>query len=128
MSKYKNQKVTKGGETFDSIKEYMRYLHLIQLERIGQISNLQRQVRYELVPPQYDPVPRYSEKTGQRLKDGKKLVEHGVYYVADFVYNLKDGATVVEDVKGYREGSAYAIFSIKRKLMLEKHGIRVQEI
>jgi hypothetical protein len=127
MSKYKNQKVTKGGETFDSIKEYMRYLHLIQLERIGQISNLQRQVRYELVPPQYDPVPRYSEKTGQRLKDGKKLVEHGVYYVADFVYSLKDGTTVVEDVKGYREGAAYNIFTIKRKLMLKEHGIRILE-
>jgi hypothetical protein len=127
MSKYKNQKVTIGGETFDSRKEHLRYLHLSSLERMGQISNLQRQVRYELIPPQYEMFPRYSEKTGLRIKDGKKLLEHGVYYVADFVYNLKDGTTVVEDVKGYREGSAYSIFSIKRKLMLKIHGIRILE-
>lgn len=128
MAKYKNEKVTVNGETFDSRKELLRYLHLSSLERMGQISNLKRQVRYELIPPQYELFPRYSEKTGLRLKDGKKLLEHGVYYVADFVYSLNDGSTVVEDVKGYREGSAYAIFSIKRKLMLERHGIRVHEI
>ena len=127
MSKYKNQKITIAGETFDSRKEYLRYVQLSQQERLGQINNLQRQVRYELVPPQYEPVPRYSEKTGQRLKDGQKLVEHSVYYVADFVYSLKDGATVVEDVKGYREGAAYNIFTIKRKLMLHVHGIRILE-
>lgn len=127
MGKYKNKKITIDGETFDSRKEYCRYVQLNHMERMGQISNLQRQVRYELVPTQYESVPRYSEKTGQRLKDGQKLVEHGVYYVADFVYSLKDGATVVEDVKGYKEGSAYAIFSIKRKLMLKVHGIKILE-
>jgi hypothetical protein len=127
MSKYKNQKITIAGETFDSRKEYLRYVQLSQQERLGQINNLQRQVRYELVPPQYEAVPRYSEKTGQRLKDGQKLVEHGVYYVADFVYSLKDGNTVVEDVKGYKEGAAYNIFTIKRKLMLKEHGIRILE-
>lgn len=128
MGKYNNQVLTIDGEKFDSRKEFHRYRELLLLERAGKIKNLQRQVRYELVPPQYEPVPRYSEKTGQRLKDGKKLVEHGVYYVADFVYDLKDGPTVVEDVKGCKEGAAYNIFTIKRKLMLKEHGIRVVEI
>lgn len=127
MGKYKNQKITVDGETFDSRKECGRYVQLKHLERMGQISNLQRQVRYELIPAQYESVPRYSEKTGLRLKDGQNLVERGVYYVADFVYSLKDGSVVVEDVKGYTEGAAYALFSIKRKLMLKEHGIKILE-
>lgn len=41
-----------------------------------------------------------------------------------------DGKTVVEDVKGYRDPSsaAYAKFVIKRKLMLERYGIQIQEV
>lgn len=53
--------------------------------------------------------------------------ERAVRYIADFVYE-RDGRTVVEDVKGYRHGTAYNVFSIKRKLMLEKYGIEVAEI
>lgn len=36
--------------------------------------------------------------------------------------------TIVEDVKGYKDGGAYRIFSIKRKLMLYIHHIRVKEV
>ena len=63
-----------------------------------------------------------------RRKPGK-VVEHECSYVADFVYT-QDGETVVEDVKGYRDPSsaAYAKFVIKRKLMLERYGIRVKEV
>lgn len=123
MAKYNNKKITVDGETFDSRREYLRYRELLLLERAGRINGLQRQVRYELVPPQYESVARYSEKTGHRLKDGKKLVEHGVYYVADFVYTLKDGATVVEDTKGFKTDE----YIIKRKLMLKEHGIKILE-
>jgi hypothetical protein len=40
------------------------------------------------------------------------------------------GDTVVEDVKGYRDTSSaiYALFVVKRKLMLWVHGIRVKEV
>ena len=40
----------------------------------------------------------------------------------------ENGAEVVEDVKGYTAGQAYAVFKIKKKLMLYVHGIRIREI
>lgn len=123
MAKYKNEKVTVNGETFDSRKEFYRYLELRLMERAGKITDLRRQVRYELVPPQYDSVERYSEKTGRRLRGGKKIAERGVYYIADFVYGLPDGSTVVEDVKGMKT----ADYVIKRKLMRHVHGIKILE-
>ena len=123
MSKYCSKKITENGETFDSRKEYFRYRELLLLERAGNIMELRRQVRYELVPPQYELIERYSEKTGLRLNDGKNLVERGVYYIADFVYRLPDGSWIVEDVKGMETQE----YIIKRKLMLHVHGIKILE-
>lgn len=123
MGKYKNKKITVDGEDFDSRKEFHRYRELLLLERAGKITGLRRQVKIELVPPQYEPTQRYSEKTGKRLKDGKKQVERGVYYIADFVYSLPDGSMVVEDVKGMKTPE----YIIKRKLMLQVHGIKILE-
>ena len=123
MTKDHAQKITVDGETFDSRKEYFRYRELLLLERAGKIKELRRQVRFELIPPQYDPVERYSQKTGKRLTDGKKLAERGVYYLADFVYSLPDGSQVVEDVKGMKTQE----YIIKRKLMRQVHGIKILE-
>lgn len=114
--------------TFDSLKEYRRYCELALLERAGQIHHLQRQVKFVLIPKQEEVFPRYSKKTGRRLKDGARTLEHELSYVADFVYMQQDGKRIVEDVKGYKGGGAYAIFTIKRKLMLFVHGIKIQEI
>ena len=125
-SKYKNYKTkVSNGHIADSRKEARRYEELLLLQRAGKISDLRTQVPYELIPAQYETYERYG-KTGKRLTDGKKLVERAVNYVADFVY-LEDGKLVVEDVKGYRDGAAYNIFKIKRKLMLHIHGIRIRE-
>lgn len=128
-NKYGAKKVTdpETGEVFDSKKEYRRWKELRIMERPGQIQNLQRQVKYVLIPAQYERYERYSDKTGKRLKDGVRCLEKEVSYIADFVYE-QAGKTVVEDVKGYRGGGAYAVFSIKRKLMLHAHGISVQEV
>lgn len=43
---------------------------------------------------------------------------------------MQDGRLVVEDVKGYRDpqSAGYAKFVIKRKLMLERYGIKVKEV
>ena len=123
MSKYHSRTITLDGETFDSQKEYRRWQALRLLERAGQIKDLKRQVKYELIPPQYETVERYSQKTGKRLKDGERFLEHGCYYVADFVYSRPDGSTVVEDSKGVRTDA----YIIKRKLMLHVHGIKILE-
>lgn len=123
MTKYHSKKITCDGESFDSKKEFRRWQALWLLERAGQIKDLKRQVKFELIPPQYETVARYSQKTGKRLKDEKKFLEHGCYYIADFVYSRPDGSVVVEDSKGVRTDA----YIIKRKLMLRIHGIKILE-
>lgn len=123
-----NTKVTVDGIEFDSKKEARRYYELKLLERAGEISDLELQKEFLLIPTQYEKFPRYG-KSGIRLQDGERCVERSCVYVADFAY-IKDGQQVVEDVKGYRDpaSAAYAKFVIKRKLMLWVHGIKINEI
>ena len=109
-SKYGSEKVTVDGQTFDSTAEYRRYCELCLMAQAGEISDLQRQVRYELTPVQRD-------------EDGN-IIERACYYVADFVYTDAQGCTVVEDVKGFRTKE----YLIRRKLMLYLYGIRIQEV
>lgn len=127
-SKYRNKKIEVDGISFDSKKEARRYKELLLMEQAGEISGLQRQVKYVLIPSQYEVIERYS-KTGKRLKDGQRCIEKECSYIADFVYQ-QDGKTVVEDTKGYRNPSTagYAYFVLKRKLMLHVHGIQIKEI
>lgn len=117
-SKYKNVR-TNGS---DSKKEAKRKQELQMMEHAGKIQDLQYQVEFELIPTQREP-DTVGPKGG--IKRGK-CIEHACKYVADFVYT-QNGEKVVEDVKGYRDGSAYAIFTIKRKLMLWRYGIRIKE-
>lgn len=126
-SKYHAKNVTVDGIEFDSKKEAQRYCDLRLLEKAGQITNLQMQVKFVLIPAQQETIERYSTKTGKRLKDKTVTIEQECSYLADFVY-WQDGQQIVEDVKGYKQSTAYAVFAIKRKLMLHVHGIRVKEI
>lgn len=124
--KYKNHSITVDGIKFDSVKESNRYRELKLLEKAGEIAGLQLQVKYLLIPSQFGRV------TDARRPGGTKRVclEREVSYYADFVYKDADGNLVVEDVKGYRDpaSAAYAKFVIKRKLMLERYGIRINEV
>lgn len=122
QNKYYNKKCTVNGIIFDSRKEARRYQELLLLERAGVIKSLQRQVKYVLIPAQYESFERYG-KNGQELTPGKKLIERECAYVADFVYE-EDGKTVIEDTKGFKTKD----FIIKRKLMLYTHGIRIREV
>lgn len=108
MNKYGSCKVQIGGEVFDSKKEASRWRELALLQRAGAITDLKRQVKYELIP-------------SQRM--GEKVVERPCTYVADFVYK-QSGKTVVEDTKGFKTKD----YIIKRKLMLYIHGIKIKEI
>jgi len=108
--KYGNKKiVTEDGE-FDSQREYRRWCELKLLQRAGEISNLNRQVAFGLIPSQRD--------------EKGKVIEREVKYVADFTYFERDGTFVVEDSKGMRTKE----YIIKRKLMLKEHGIRIKEV
>lgn len=117
-SKYGNKKVVRNGITYDSQKEANRHAVLKMLERSGKISDLQHQVKFVLIPAQYEP-----DTVGKRggVKRGK-LLERECSYIADFVYT-ENGKQVVEDSKGFRT----ADYKIKRKLMLSVHGIRIKE-
>lgn len=124
VNKYQAQKCEFNGLQFDSKREANRYAELLLLSRSGEITELKRQVKFELIPAQREP-----DKTGKRggVIKGKTLEQSCDYY-ADFVYKDKQGNTVVEDVKGYKQGGAYSVFTIKRKLMLYKYGIKIREI
>ena len=103
MNKYRARKVkAPDGQVFASVKEYHRWGMLKLLERAGRISDLKRQVSYELIP--------------------KQKGERACSYVADFTY-MEDGKLVVEDCKGFRTPE----YRLKRKLMLWVHGIRIKE-
>ena len=96
---------TADGIVHDSRKEARRWCELKLLEKSGKITDLQRQVKFELIPKQ----------------DG----ERACHYVADFVYHdVETNKKVVEDTKG-RKTKDYVI---KRKLMLYIHGIKISEI
>ena len=113
---------TKDGD-FDSKKEYQRFLQLNKMLAAGEISDLKLQPSFELIPAQREPDtigPRGGVKKG-------KVLERAVNYIADFSY-VQNGKLVVEDVKGFRDSTAYDVFVIKRKLLLYLKGIRVKEI
>ena len=109
--------------TFDSQKELRRWKELVLLERAGRIQDLQRQVKFVLIPTQYERFERYSEKTGKKLKDGIRTLEQECSYIADFTY-MENGQFVVEDTKGFRT----ADYILKRKMMLHFHGIKIKEV
>lgn len=103
MSKYHNKK----GWGFDSKKERLRYQELLLMERAGKIQGLTRQVRFELIPAQYQ---------------NGKCIERACNYIADFTYWVGN-EFVVEDCKGFRTD----VYKIKRKLMLYQRHIRIKE-
>ena len=90
------------GESFDSKMEADHYAHLLMEAKAGVIRNLRRQVPYELHAP------------------GGKVVGR---YIADFVFEM-DGATVVQDVKGYRT----QLFQRTKKHVEAEWGVTIVEI
>ena len=74
------------------------------MEKAGEISGIERQVTYELIP--------------------KQPGERAVKYIADFRYKDRNGLTVVEDAKGMKTKD----YIIKRKLLLYMHGIKIVEV
>lgn len=125
MNKYGNKKVTYDGIVFDSKREMYRYMDLKMLLLCGAISDLRRQVVYELIPAQREKSTRVykkGKKKGQPVEG--KIIEKAVTYVADFVYiDNATGKEVVEDAKGMRTRE----YILKRKLMLYIHGIKIRE-
>ncbi len=105
--KYGNQKIEIDGILFDSKAEARYWSYLKIRVKAGVISNLQRQVIYELAP---------SVVIGGRKRPPLR-------YIADFVWD-EEGRSVIADVKGVAPDS----YRIKRHLMKAIHGIDILEI
>lgn len=104
-NKYGAKPVVVDGVRFDSQREANRWVDLRRLEMAGQISRLERQVKFVLAP---------SVKFA-----GEKRAKTALRYFADFRYVDRLGVTIVEDAKG-RETD---VFRIKRHLMKSVHNI-----
>lgn len=107
-SKYGARKVEINGIKFDSKRESERYTVLKYLESIGNITDLQLQVKFELQP--------------KYIMDGKTI--RAITYIADFVYKDKNGNTVVEDSKGYRTKE----YLLKKKMFEYKYNLKIKEV
>lgn len=96
-NKYGSRKVEVNGIVFDSKREAARYQELLLLEKAGEIKDIRRQVKYVLIPAQYE----HPESTTRKGRG--RCVERECAYIADFVYKtiLPDGdtLTIVEDTK-----------------------------
>ena len=107
--KFRNKKITTDEGVFDSKFEYDYWIILKERQKRGEISDLKRQVSFELIPRQSAMV-EVQLKTKTKLKE--VFYEHPVYYIADFVYT-ENGEQVIADTKGAKT----ADYVIKRKLM-----------
>lgn len=102
-NKYGNKKTVIDGITFDSKKEASRYVDLSLLERIEEISDLELQPKFEIIPA--------INWNGKRLR--------ARYYIADFKYKQK-GIVIVEDVKS-EISKKIPVYTLKRQLFLIKY-------
>ena len=120
-NKYGNKKLVIDGVTWDSKREYQRWLVLRQAEADGLICKLERQPKFELIPA-------IKETYVKHLKTKDKVCERTaqlpITYTADFSY-FKDGVRVIEDVKA----SKFMLpkeFVLKAKMMKYFHNIDVR--
>lgn len=99
-TKYRAQKTTIDGITFDSKGEAARYCGLRLMEKAGEISDLWLQPEY---PIEYDGI-------------------HICTYRADFRYRL-NGVWVTEDFKGYRTPE----YRLKKRLVWAFYRVEIKE-
>lgn len=106
-NKYGNKKTQYKGISFDSKKECEYFIYLESLEAQGEISELQRQVRFELQP-------------SFKFK-GKTI--RSINYVADFTFKDKDGQLHIVDTKGIKTD----VYKLKKKMM-QFQGHDIEEV
>ncbi len=123
--KYNNTKVEIDGIKYDSKKESQRNAYLELMQKQGLISDLKRQVVFELIPTIYeDKVVHLKTKD----KIVQRVAQKAVTYKADFTY-IKDGQLVVEDVKASASYAALdKTFILKEKMMRYFHGIVIKRV
>lgn len=122
-TKYRNEKVTFQGIEFDSKKEMQRYMVLLDVQRQGRISDLQRQVKFELIPAITE---EYVEHLKTKDKIKTRTVQFAINYICDFTY-MKDGKMVIEDIKASKSMLTKE-YLLKKKLLFAIHGLNIREV
>lgn len=121
--KYNNTKVEYDGIKFDSKKEMQRYIVLKDADNSGVISNLELQVKYELIPAVRE---EYVEHLKTKDKVKTRTLQLPITYTCDFQY-LKDGVLIVEDVKASPKMLPKE-FVLKEKMMFALKGIKIKKV
>jgi hypothetical protein len=111
-SKYRNQKVEIDGITFDSRKEARIWFELVKMQDQGLISDLRRQVYFELAP-------------AVKL-DGEPKMKPPLRYQADFVY-VEDGELIVSDCKSAIT-RRHPLYRAKKHLLATVLGLQIREV
>ena len=99
-NKYGNKKLDTPDGKFDSKYEYEEWCRLKILEKGKYITELQRQVPFEIVPT-------ITTTAGTLSK---------IKYIADFVY-VENGVLKVVDTKGYET----EIYKLKKRLFISRY-------
>lgn len=99
--KYHNKKTIVDNIKFDSKAEAERYCELKLLLQAKEISNLELQPKFEVLP-------KYVNNKGEKIR--------AIIYKADFSYYYNN-KKIVEDVKGYETKD----FKLKKKLLEYKY-------
>lgn len=104
-NKFGAKRAEVDGYGFASKHEAERYLMLKAEQLSGQIKQLRMQI------------PLQVHINGQ----------HVFTYIADFCY-IRDSFERFEDAKGYRKGSAYQLFRLKKAVIKAALGIDIEEV
>lgn len=109
-NKFNAVKVELDGHTFDSKKEAAYYQELKLREKAKEVSHIEVHPKIEVI--------------------GHKSLKKLFSYTPDFrFFDKVMGKRRVIDVKGYKKGSSYQIFRLKKKLVEEYFpGTEVEEI
>ena len=122
--KYFSKKVRNQYGEFDSETEFNRYLYLKHLEDVGEIRDLQRQVRFEIIPKLVKDV-EVQLKT--KVKIVQRVEEKAAHYTCDFTYIEKGGKYIIEEQKS--KGTMLARdYPLRKKLIkqiIHKHNEEV---
>jgi hypothetical protein len=109
-NKYNARKTVYNGRAYDSAKE-ANYRQLLDLakkatNKAAKVTEIQEQVRYNI------------EVAGIKI----------CAYVLDFKVTYATGLVRYIDVKGYKKGTAYRMFQLKKSLMKAVYNITVEEV
>lgn len=124
-SKYNNKKIVNEFGKWDSKKEFKRWLVLKEAEAQGMITDLQRQVKFELIPAVRE---KYIKHLKTKDKECERTLQLPITYTCDFQYT-KNGETIVEDIKASPKSAALDhVFLLKEKLFRWRYGFAIKRV